>query len=111
MADPPTGRCVCQGSATFVKVESLWEEHCEYSKNLEGGQEKLHPLGKDPDVGVIGKPLETFQKQGIGRSPWVTSTHDPLNNDDGRGGDTMSGGTAVVVMGSYETQPEWLAGQ
>jgi hypothetical protein len=31
-----------QGRATFIKVECIWEKHREYTRNLEGRQEKLH---------------------------------------------------------------------
>jgi hypothetical protein len=33
----------------------------------------------------------------------------PLNNDDGKCGDTLAGGIDKVVMGCYETRPERLA--
>jgi hypothetical protein len=40
----------------------------------------MAPLCKNLDMGAIGKPPETFQKQGNDLSPSVTFTQDPLNN-------------------------------
>jgi hypothetical protein len=68
---PPRWR-LCHARATFVKVESLWEEYRKYTRNLEGWPEKIAPLGRDPGMGAIGQPPETVQQQGNGRPPWVT---------------------------------------
>jgi hypothetical protein len=40
----------------------------------------MAPLGKDLDMGAMGRLPETFQQQGNDLSPSVTFTQDPLNN-------------------------------
>src|SRR5215475_10462729 len=41
MAAPPPFWHLCQGKAKSVKVDSIWEEHREYTRNMEEWQEKL----------------------------------------------------------------------